>query len=381
MKLYQQFVSLGIRYMPDYDTKYEQQVVEIDCHQYLDDIRALGKIKGNPLALEKILTKARLPTIREHIQPKTLIYTYYIQDIDLLLKKELEQDGWQVGFYTGEDKTGLNGFINGDIDVLIGSSTIGTGVDGLQQVCNRIIINVLPWTNAEFEQLKGRVYRQSQEQDLVTMIIPITYADVAGERWSWGEAKMQPLKFKKSIADAAVDGVVPEKNLRSPAQAYQDIMGWLQRLDGGDLQHHHREAFEVVLAETESEETKRTRKYGDFSKLNHRWNTSNCSNTHQRLIENVEEWQHYHALYREARKDWKVIPFEEMIKWAKQRSDYVIGDFGCGEAILAQELSEIHTVHSFDITKQEAQAWGMTLLNDNLYNTLPMNLFFLMDEE
>lgn len=27
---------------------------------------------------------------------------------------------------------------------------------------------------------------------------------------------------------------------------------------------------------------------------------------------------------------------------------YVIGDFGCGEAILAQELSEIHTVHSFD---------------------------------
>lgn len=159
---------------------------------------------------------------------------------------------------------------------------------------------------------------------------------------------MQRLKLKKSIADAAVDGVVPEKNLRSPAQAYQDIMGWLQRLDGGDIHIHERETFEVVLAETETEETKRTRKYGDFSKINHRWNASSSSNTHQRLKENVEEWQHYHALYREARKDWKIIPYEEMIKWAEQRSDYVIGDFGCGEAMLAKELAEIHTVHSFD---------------------------------
>lgn len=33
---------------------------------------------------------------------------------------------------------------------------------------------------------------------------------------------------------------------------------------------HERETFEVVLAETETEETKRTRKYGNFSKINHR---------------------------------------------------------------------------------------------------------------
>ena len=72
------------------------------------------------------------------------------------------EDGWKVGFYTGDDKTGLEGFLNGDIDVLIGSSAIGTGVDGLQQVCNRLIVNVLPWTAAEFEQLKGRIYRQGQ---------------------------------------------------------------------------------------------------------------------------------------------------------------------------------------------------------------------------
>jgi hypothetical protein len=42
---------------------------------FLDEIRALGQ-SGTPLALEQVLTRARLPVIREHIQPKTLIYTH-----------------------------------------------------------------------------------------------------------------------------------------------------------------------------------------------------------------------------------------------------------------------------------------------------------------
>ena len=130
------------------------------------------------MQLEKILTVARLPVIRKHIQPKTLIYTHYIQGIDRILRDALVNDGWKVGFYTGEDKSGLEGFLNGKIDVLIGSSAIGTGVDGLQHVCNQLIVNVLPWTHAEFEQLKGRIYRQGQTCDTVKMVIPLTYATV-----------------------------------------------------------------------------------------------------------------------------------------------------------------------------------------------------------
>ena len=106
---------------------------------------------------EQILTAARLPVIREYVQPKTLIYTHYIQGIDRPLRDALERDGWKVGYFTGEDKAGLDGFLSGDIDVLIGSSSISTGIDGLQAVCSRVIVNVLPWTAAEFDQLKGRV--------------------------------------------------------------------------------------------------------------------------------------------------------------------------------------------------------------------------------
>jgi hypothetical protein len=118
------------------------------------------------------------------------------------------EDGWKVGFYTGDDKSGLVGFLEGEVDVLIGSSAIRTGDDGLQRVCNRLIVNVLPWTRlrrAEFEQLKGRIYRQGQAQSMVTMILPLTNALVHGRRWSWCTSKMQRPPLKKSIADAAVD--------------------------------------------------------------------------------------------------------------------------------------------------------------------------------
>jgi hypothetical protein len=37
-----------------------------------------------------------------------------------------------------------------------------------------------------------------------------------------------------------------------------------------------------------------------------------------------------------------------MIRWCQKRSGYVIGDFGCGEAKLAEAVSDRHTVHSFD---------------------------------
>ena len=82
--------------------------------------------------------------------------------------------------------------------------------------------------------------------------------------------------------------------------------------------------------------------------MNRSWNQSRSEVIHQRLESNPEEWAQYHTLYREARKDWGVIPYEEIIRWCEQRSGYTIGDFGCGEAKLAEAVSDQHYVHSFD---------------------------------
>ena len=72
--------------------------------------------------------------------------------------------------------------------------------------------------------------------------------------------------------------------------------------------------------------------------MNRAWNQADSRITHQRLQDHPEEWEHYHALYREARQDWLVVPFEEFIRWAQKRDDLVIGDFGCGEALVAAAL-------------------------------------------
>jgi SAM-dependent methyltransferase len=80
--------------------------------------------------------------------------------------------------------------------------------------------------------------------------------------------------------------------------------------------------------------------------INSRFNTAYSSTTNERLKQNPEEWFLYHTLYREARKDWAEIPFERIAKSLKKRPDWVIGDFGCGEAKLAALLS--NKVYSFD---------------------------------
>ena len=204
----------------------EEIPINVDCSEYLDDVRALGS-SSSPLAMEQILTKARLPVILDNLRPKTLIYTHYVSGIDKELYDAVAAKGFSVGFYTGDDKTGLDAFIDGDLDVLIGSGAIGTGVDRLQEVCRRLIINVLPWTAAEYEQLKGRIYRQGQREDKVEIILPLTYADVNGERWSWCEMKRNRLNFKKSIADAAVDSPSSGVWAMSPAAMAAFDISWI----------------------------------------------------------------------------------------------------------------------------------------------------------
>lgn len=178
----------------------------------------------------------------------------------------------------------------------------------------------------------------------------MTYAYVNGERWSYCESKWKRIQFKKSIADAAVDGVVPQGNLRTPAQAQKDLLQWLERLDSGQVEPIYRTKITVPLSGEFKDEERRLRKYGDFSTMNGRWIVSRSDTLGSKLRSNPEEWEQYHTLYRKLRESWTVIPYEEMIEWLKDRDGrhLEVGDFGCGEALLAAAVKEIHTVHSFD---------------------------------
>jgi len=66
------------------------------------------------------------------------------------------------------------------------------------------------------------------------------------------------------------------------------------------------------------------------------------------MLKDPNEWEEYHRQYREARKVWPVIPYEEIINRIKQLSPrLLIGDFGCGEAKLLEQFGD-NRVFSFD---------------------------------
>lgn len=338
--LYKKFVSHGIRYLPNYRMLFNLKKELIDCSNFINEI----KQHKSYVKLEAILTRAKLPFILDQLEPKTIVYTHYRDGIEIALQEAISQKGWSVSLFNGSTKEGLDQFINGDVDILIATSCIGTGVDGLQKVCNRLIINCLPWTHAEYKQLIGRIYRQGQIKDNVDIIVPLTFAEINGERWSWCESRWKRLEFKKSIADAAVDGIIPEGYLRSAALAHKDSMKWFDRLTKSGV--HEIERSKIALELSADYQQPPLRRIGDLSRMNQEINNESSQDTHQHFLKKPEEWHNYHATFRATRESWPVIPNHEALKWCETRPDLIIGDFGCGEALLAQKLK--NKIYSFD---------------------------------
>jgi hypothetical protein len=338
--LYTKFVTHGLRYIPRYTQQCNKEVIPVNVSHLLQDIRN----SKTYVQLEALLTQAKLPYILEQLQPRTIVYTYYREGIDIVLQNAITNAGWRVGFFNGDIKDGLEDFKVGRIDILIATSCISTGVDGLQTVCNRLIITCLPWTHAEYKQLIGRLHRQGQLSDRVDIIIPLTYAEANDKHWSWCEARWNRIQFKKTIADAAIDGVIPEGQLPSQSQAYKGSMAVLERLERGDVMDIKRPKISGTLLPNETGNAQRY--ISDLTILNQQINSELSEITHQRFSDNPDEWHDYHKTYCEARKEWQIIPYREAIAWVAKRPNWIIGDFGCGEAFLAAELDNL--VYSFD---------------------------------
>lgn len=346
MRLHQAFVTLGIRSKVKPRIKIKRTTIPIECSDLIDEIREKGT---SILKMEQILTRARIPAILDELRPKTIVYTHYVEGIADQLKEAIEGAGWNVGFHIGGNKNGRNDFIDGSTDVLIASSAMATGVDGFQRVCDRLILNIPPWTGAELEQLEGRLNRQGQLHDTLSILMPVTYGIDNGEHWSWDKGRLARLQNKQTVADAAVDGVMPEGQLRTESQAFRDLRKWIERLKTGEQKSIARPKIFVPLPDANFADVhRRLAQYGDFSRMNARWSNSYSYTNFERLQHNPEEWMQYHTFYQQARQNWLVTPYREAIKWLQKRSGLAVADFGCGEALIAKEIINQHTIHSFD---------------------------------
>jgi superfamily II DNA or RNA helicase len=346
LAIHEQLVINGIRYVPNYAMELKEIPVEIVDNLIAADLKKIGK--GQIARVEITLLKSKIDSIISLCKPGTIIFSHYVESIFDELSKAVKNAGFKVARFNGDDKTGIDLFKQGKVDILIGSSALGTGVDGLQYVCNRMIIACLPWTSAGYEQLIGRIYRQGSKFNEVEVFIPQVVLSNNGENWSWDKQRHARIKYKKTLADAAVDGIVPEANLASPnlmlAESKRALDEWLARLESGEIREVPRRALKVPLPKDAIDSA--IHRYGDFSLMNQRFNTSKSSTSHERLVKDSEEFYLYHSLYREARQTWSEIPFEVMAEQVNKRPDWVVGDFGCGEALLSKSVR--NKVYSFD---------------------------------
>ena len=366
LKVFNQLLLNGIRYIPKYNIILKELTGKNTDYLNIDGEYLVESLKANSnkdyLGLEKILLEPKLESIKKSLKPKTILYTYFTDDnkIPHQIAKFVKSQGYSVDFYIGEQSTeereiSKNSFVKGNTDILIASRTIGTGVDGLQNVCNRMVLLTLPWTDSEYTQLKGRIYRQGSKFGDVEIIIPQVYVDLDNQRWSWDKQRLQLIRDKRTLADAAVDGIIPSKHIPTReklcSDSLQALKKWKERVNEGKITIVAREDLILPLRPEISEQLRRS--LGGFSELNKTWSTSRSDNTFKRLLDNNSEWYYYHDEYAKKRKEWDEIPYEEIAKKIKERPDWVIADMGCGENLLSKEI--INKVHAFDYIAKEGE--------------------------
>jgi Hypothetical methyltransferase/Helicase conserved C-terminal domain len=345
IEMYKALTRYGLRYKPKYDLELNREIIPVDGSHLVDDL--VGIKKGEVLSFEQTLLQTKLDVIKEYIKPGTLIYTHYVSEMAKPIGEFIRKLGFTVGYYMGDDKSGLNSFKEKEVEVLVGSAPISTGVDGIQKVCNTLIPICMPWTSAEYNQLEGRIYRQGSVFKTVNVYIPQVTIEIDNGQWSWDKKRYNIIKYKATLADLVMDGRIPKSLLPSKskmvAQAQEELIEWIERIKSGDIKTFDREQLRVPLNPIQMEFQQR--KLGDFSEFNKSWGVKNSATTHKELQEHPEDWFYYHTLYREQRKSWSEIPYKEIAKRIT-RHDFIIADLGCGENLLKEELP--NKVLSFD---------------------------------
>jgi hypothetical protein len=191
-------------------------------------------VPGSILRLEQALLPAKIAAVLPYIRPGTLIYSHYVSGMIAPIEEALSQQGWSVGCYTGAEKSGVRQFLTGEVDVLVGSSALATGLDGLQARCQQVLLLSLPWTHALYEQLIGRVYRQGSRFTHIRVLIPQVVLEREGLHWSWDEERLAYLQRKQALAACAVDGVIPAHKRLSRERLFQQsreaLEQWIARV-------------------------------------------------------------------------------------------------------------------------------------------------------
>ena len=344
---YKYLTLYGFRYVPDYNIVCKEEKIKIFSDSLTNQLINFKNKDVNDI--EGLFIHCKYNNIRQYITNKTIIYTQFIKKIIPNIKKELKEDGITFREYTGEISSEereqiITDFGYHKFDVILASSPITTGVDGLQKYCDNIIVLSLPWTNAEYTQLIGRINRQGSDFKKVSIIIPQVFVQLKdGKLWSWDEMRFNIIKTKRTLSDAVVDGRISSVFNMNRKKLLNEA---IQSLKNGVSD------FCVVREKLETDYSidvsKREYKKSVICDIHQKANTSSSMHMNEYFKMNPNKWREYHIIREENKKEWVEDPINVIADKLNKNNYQVIADLGCGMNQLKMLVKSYSQWYSFD---------------------------------
>ncbi len=247
--LYQELVKYGIRWRSEYreitvlkpeivaGAVVGPTVVNIDAGDelhasLLEEKRRLGKA-FTPLVIDQMTLPFKLDAIVASVgkREKAIVYTEYKEGVVDVIVGAFNKKGYRVAAFDGDtsedDRAGvLADFQGSKVNVIVATSAITTGIDGLQH-CRKMIIASLPFTHARFMQLLGRIVRPTADKSPRTVEIVLPLVTTMG--WSGDVIRFKRIASKGSISASAIDGTVPTFDDSSRRELERSIVKALEQ--------------------------------------------------------------------------------------------------------------------------------------------------------
>lgn len=341
---YKNLLLYGFRFVPDYGINVVNTEINIDGGHLKDYLVNLSNNDVN--SIEGHLVNEKMEAVKNDLTQGTIVYTSFIEKIVPKIEKKLKEFGITYARYTGSETAKereliLDAFAAKKFKVLVASSPITTGVDGLQEFCNKMILISLPWTNAEYTQLVGRINRQGSAFDEVNIIFPRVNIEIGeGKVWSWDNGRMSIINKKKTLSDAVVDGIFTNTANINKSKLVRDALEVLRTEDGTKDFETNRED---ITANPKIDETSREYTESIEIETRRRANIESTSTTHKRFTENRGEWYTYHDSRDRLRAEWGEDPQDVIAAKINESGAHgIIADMGCGRNELKGKITSYY---------------------------------------
>lgn len=344
---YKYLMLYGFRFVPDYNITCKEEKIKIINDELTEQLVNFKNSDVNDI--EGLFVTCKYNSIKKYITNRTIIYTQFIKKLVPNIKRELKNDGISFREYTGEiDSEERNQIITDfgehKFDVILASSPITTGVDGLQKYCDNIIIMSLPWTNAEYTQLIGRINRQGSNFKQVNIIIPQVFIRLNdGDMWSWDEKRYRIIKNKRTLSDAVVDGRFASIFNLNRKKLLNDA---IESLKNGitDFAVKRKEINTNYSIEIQTKEYKES----IVNSIHQKANTSTSFHMNEYFTSNPNKWKEYHKIREENKKSWTEDPLDVIAEKLNKNTNQTIADLGCGMNQLKNKVKGFSKWYSFD---------------------------------